>query len=142
MTLAFIDTEFNGFGGDLISMALVMEDGGAEWYEVLWAPPDYDCDPWVWENVVPRLGKSALGPVGFYGSLHAFLSLHRPTTVVADWPSDLAHLFQSLIGYYHGRCLKLEISGQLVYGFEPTPQTPHNALSDARALRDAVCGAR
>lgn len=49
----FIDGEWNSFGGDLISLALVAEDG-REWYEVL------DCvdpHPWVAENVIPKLGR-------------------------------------------------------------------------------------
>ena len=48
----FLDTEYDGFGGPLISLALVPEDGGEELYLVL----DQDAtDPWVERNVIPFL---------------------------------------------------------------------------------------
>ncbi len=31
----FLDTEYNGFGGALLSLALVPEDGGEEFYVTL-----------------------------------------------------------------------------------------------------------
>lgn len=40
----YVDCEFNGFGGELMSMALVAEDG-REWYNVL--PLPRDIEPWV-----------------------------------------------------------------------------------------------
>lgn len=49
----YLDTEFNGLGGELISLALVSEDG-REWYESLPLPPLLD--EWVGANVVPLLG--------------------------------------------------------------------------------------
>ena len=47
-----LDTEFNGFGGALLSLALVPEDGG-EFYATLAC--DDDVLPWVERNVVPYL---------------------------------------------------------------------------------------
>jgi hypothetical protein len=46
----FLDTEFNGFGGGLLSLALVPEDG-TEFYATLAC--DEDMLPWVERNVVP-----------------------------------------------------------------------------------------
>ena len=47
----FLDCEYNGFGGALLSMALVPEDGGEELYLT------FDCagpiDLWVERNVLP-----------------------------------------------------------------------------------------
>lgn len=48
----YIDCEFNGFGGQLISMALVAEDG-TEFYEVV--PLLEEVTPWVAEHVMPVL---------------------------------------------------------------------------------------
>ena len=48
----FIDTEFNGFGGELISMAIVAEDG-REWYGIL--PVADKLVEWVEEHVRPVL---------------------------------------------------------------------------------------
>ena len=56
----FLDTEFNGFGGALLSLALVPEDG-QEFYVTL------ECDdpvfPWVERNVVPYLDNVQVGLV-------------------------------------------------------------------------------
>ena len=51
----FIDTEFNSFQGELISVGLVSQNGD-EFYEVLEIENDYD--PWVQEHVVPYLEKN------------------------------------------------------------------------------------
>ena len=48
----FLDTEFNGFGGALLSLALVPEDGD-EFYVTLDCPDPLD--PWVERNVIPYL---------------------------------------------------------------------------------------
>ena len=49
----WIDTEYNGFRGALISMALVDEEG-REWYEVLKCRSP---SPWVAKHVMPKLHK-------------------------------------------------------------------------------------
>src|SRR4051794_3934264 len=54
----FMDAEFNGFGGDLISIALVCEDG-QEWYEVAEIPAEPH--PFVVQHVLPVLGKEPIG---------------------------------------------------------------------------------
>src|SRR4051794_35401530 len=54
----FLDAEFNGFGGDLISIALVCEDG-QEWYEVAEIPAEPH--PFVVQHVLPVLGKEPIG---------------------------------------------------------------------------------
>lgn len=54
----FLDCEFNGFGGELISMALVDEQG-KYFYEVLPCPQPI---PWVQENVMPKLNQAAISP--------------------------------------------------------------------------------
>ena len=54
--ILFIDCEFNEFKGELISMALVSEDG-KEFYEVL---PCKNPGDWVKENVLPILNKSSV----------------------------------------------------------------------------------
>src|SRR3546814_5579366 len=51
----FLDTEYNGFGGELISLALVPEHGDQEYYAVLPLPDEIH--PWVERNVVPYLGS-------------------------------------------------------------------------------------
>lgn len=136
----FLDTEFNGFGGELISMALVGEDG-REFYRVLALPVEYD--PWVEENVVPHLQALPAPVATSYDELAMWLNNYlaglRDFVIIADWPADFEHFANllSLIGKNGGfkeafPCTMrlINVSGQL------KPEVPHNALSDARALRD------
>lgn len=143
MKRLFLDTEFNGFGGQLISIALVSGDGD-EWYRI--APLLAEYDPWVAEHVVPYLrkteGTATYAPTDMEelaASLEAFLKDFRGAEIIADWPADFEHFANLLseIGKNGGfkeafPCtMKLiNVPGQL------KPEVPHNALSDARALRD------
>ena len=56
MTKLFVDCEFNEFQGELISMAIVSEDG-REWCEAL---PCANPGPWVSQHVMPIIGKQPL----------------------------------------------------------------------------------
>lgn len=140
----FLDTEFNGFGGRLISMALVSET--REWYQVL--KPTGMPDEWVMEHVLPFLytpdttGGEGTRPCDFeyfVASLEGFLSDFKGAEIIADWPADFEHFANLLseIGKNGGfkeafPCTMrlINVPGQL------KPEVPHNALSDARALRD------
>ena len=54
----FLDTEYNGFGGALISLALVPEYGDDEFYAILKCP-----DPivaWVERHVIPYLDTAKI----------------------------------------------------------------------------------
>ncbi len=62
----FIDGEWNSYGGELISLALVAEDGRS-FYEVLGCD---NPDPWIAENVMPKLGKP-------WVTLESLQALHR-----------------------------------------------------------------
>lgn len=139
----FIDTEFNSFGGSLISIGAV-SDSGSTFYGIVDIPHvEADIKPWVKENVIPVLYKYvpiADGVFDVKRSLCSFIENLNPTVlnVYADWPEDLSHFF-SLFAYPNGvSSAKWEINGILkqppVY---PTSRFPHNALSDAIALRNA-----
>jgi hypothetical protein len=54
----FLDTEFNGFGGALLSLALVPEDG-EEFYATLACKEGLV--PWVEQNVLPFLDHVPVG---------------------------------------------------------------------------------
>ena len=47
----FLDTEYDGFGGALLSIALVPEDGGEEFYAVI--EHDGVRSEWVARHVIP-----------------------------------------------------------------------------------------
>ena len=140
----FLDTEFNGFGGALISLALVPEDG-QEFYVTLKCPDPLV--PWVERNVVPFLDHVPVGLVSprvsrreAAGAVSAYLVGDPEPELVADWPEDLT-LFCSLLMTAPGEMVPVP---PLTFRLVPLPgfstaansAVPHNALHDARALRD------
>lgn len=136
----WLDTEFNGFHGGLISMALVADDG-REWYEAL---PCANPLPWVAQNVLPVLEKTPLlNAKQMAESLLRFLSGFETLHVLADWPEDLAHFCNALIvgpGMSIATPpLTMELRTDLP-GTAEISRLPHNALEDARALRRYALG--
>ena len=130
----YIDTEFNGFGGELMSMALVSDDG-REWYQVLPEPRVFN--EWVFENVFPHLGKEPVDRETFRLSLKVFLEQFDDPTIYADWYTDLALFFGAFAGKDHERSFSFPCTAVLLKDVpELHPEVRHNALSDARALRD------
>jgi hypothetical protein len=143
----FLDTEFNGFGGDLLSLALVPEDSADEFYLTL------ACGvallPWVERNVVrffdhvpqalqsPRLSRRDAA----IGHSH-YLTMDPEPLIVADWPEDIAQ-FCSLLMTGPGEMVPVPpLSFQLLplgsFSTAANSAVPHNALHDARALRDHI----
>jgi hypothetical protein len=129
----FLDAEFNGFGGDLISIGLVCEDG-QEWYEVAEIPAEPH--PFVAQHVLPVLGKEPIGWDCFAQSLAEFLASVPEPVIIADWPDDIRCLCDGLGQFGSGMRFRLGCTFVLL------PQQPpcalhamHNALLDARALR-------
>ncbi len=145
----FLDTEYNGFGGALISLALVPEHGDDEFYVVLkCADPIL---PWVERNVMPYLGKVPLAlthpPLDRLDAafaLSAYLAGDSAPEILADWPEDIAH-FCMLVLTTSGDMVELAPTRFTLLrlpGFSTAANSrvPHNALHDARALRDHVLG--
>ena len=144
----FLDTEFDGFGGPLISLALVPEDSGEEFYVVLDQPAT---NPWVQRHVEPFLDhvpeglrSPRLDRAAASHALAQWLAHDDGAEIIADWPEDLAFLANLLVtgpGRMH------QVHG-LVLRFVPLPgfctaansAVPHNALHDARALREHLIG--
>jgi hypothetical protein len=138
MKTLFLDTEFNGFNGQLISMALVPQDPGerSEFYKELIVTDQLD--PWVRENVVPHLVLPPISRSEFQDALANYLWDVGPCVIVADWPDDIRHFCESLItgpgmmiNLYHSIQFELDLTIQ----YESL--VPHNALHDARAIRDS-----
>ncbi len=140
----FLDTEFNGFGGTLISVALVPEDGDQEFYTSL--PLPETVHPWVERHVIPYL---RIVPSGVDHQLDrkqaaqhiaTYLEGDSDPVIVADWPEDLAHFCALLVtgpGEMAGiNGLRFELINAAGFSAAVNSQVPHNALHDARALRD------
>ena len=145
----FLDTEFNGFGGALLSVALVPADGSEEFYVTIAHYGTFDS--WVERHVIPFLD---MVPVALQSprlprraaaeALTAWLAHDPAPEIVADWPEDLAQLAMLFVTG-PGQMLAIP---PLTLRFEPlnnfstaaNSAVPHNALHDARALRDHVMG--
>lgn len=133
----YIDCEFNGFGGELISMALVSESGH-EWYEVL--PCEQPVD-WVAEHVMPILNKEALQRrEDLVESLGLFLSQFDRVHIVADWPEDIAYFCNSLILSAGLRINTPPITLEILRIDGAESLVPHNALHDARSIKEFLNG--
>lgn len=129
----YCDTEFNGFGGELISMALVDPITRAFFYaeKVIKTP----LHPWVQENVVSKLlgGEYVLDDKTFRQHLWEFLkdqAHDRHIVIVADWPEDLAH-FANHMCSDHGQRPRINFTLELISSKHEQVTNPHFALSDA-----------
>jgi len=143
----FLDTEFNSFGGALLSLALVPEDGGEEYYATLdWSG---ELDPWVERNVVPYLDTVPDGLVGprlsradAAAALAHYLAPDPAPELIADWPEDIAQLSMLLLTGPGLMAPVPPLTFRLLtlgnWSAAENSAVPHNALHDARALRDHV----
>lgn len=131
--MLFLDCEFSSFRGKLISMGICSDLHKEEFYEVL--PLPSEIHPWVVENVVPYLIAEHIEFYDFQQKLYQYLAKHSKEVIVADWPEDFVHLLESICGP-NGSKYNVELKMKLLIYSNPKPEVPHNALSDARALRD------
>ena len=144
----FLDTEYNGWGGALLSLALVPDDGEELYLTLDW---DGSLEEWVERNVVPYLDmvpESLVSPrmsrADAARTVSHYLAGDPDPLIVADWPEDIA-LFNALL--VTGPAMMAEVPG-LTFRFRPlngfstaaNSKVPHNALHDARALRDHIIG--
>lgn len=127
----FIDGEWNSYGGELISLALVAEDGRS-FYEVLGCE---NPDPWVTENVMPKLAKPWIVMQSLQPQLEYFLSQFDSVHIIADWPEDIMWFCKVLITGPGTRLNTPPLTMQILR-VDTVSQNPHNALADAQALRD------
>ena len=129
--MLYLDTEFNGFHGELISIALISSVTGKEFYEVL--PLPKVIVPWVRQNVITVLNQQPEDYQKLRWKLYNYLKYHAGEPIVADWPEDLSHLL-NLLCEPNGVSFRLELDLRLIQSGELYSEIHHNALSDARAL--------
>lgn len=130
----WLDCEFNGFGGDFISAALT-SDNRDEWYQ-----STYCIHPvhWVKQNVIPVLYIEPISLDSLQSSLQQFLNRYNQLTIVADWPADIEYFCwlmssQRMDGTIM-RSPPITFELKTILNGRGESETPHNALSDARAL--------
>ena len=132
----FLDTEFNGFYGKLMSMALVPEDPSQPEFYVELEMFD-QLNPWVRENVAPKLNSIPKNRAEFQNDLANYLWNCGECVIVADWPDDIRHFCESLIT---GPGMTINLFNSIKFELDLTIQyeslVPHHALYDARAIRD------
>ena len=137
----FLDTEFSEKPGSIIllSIGIVAEDG-REYYAVSSEFTPEQCNAWVQENVIPRLGcNGRKSVVQIAGEVHAFVANDCPEFwgyyCDYDWVV-FCWLFGAMIDLPTGwpiycRDLKQEIDRQERDISQPDDEC-HNALDDAR----------
>lgn len=128
----FIDTEFNEFGGDLISLAIV-DEVGREFYEVLECP----CPgPWVVQNVMPILGKAPTQAMELRLKMQNWLAAYDGIHLIADWPDDIRFFCEALIVGPGMRINTPPLTMEILRDIDSAASLiPHNALADAHAIR-------
>lgn len=131
----FIDCEFNSFKGSLISMALVAMDGR----ELYLAVPLYETThPWVAENVLPVIGDvyCCSDRAELAARIAGFLRPYADVHVIADWPEDIQHFCEALITGPGYRVDTPPLTMEIRRDLDAESAVPHNALHDARGIRD------
>ncbi len=139
----YFDTEFIERGREhpltLISLGAVREDG-ATFYNVSSEFREEDCNDWVKANVLPHLAAKSRTPVesiaarfqAFAGASPEFWADYG----AYDWVV-LCQMYGSMMDLPAG--WPMFVRDAQMFGVKvPDPATPHNALSDAISLRDAM----
>lgn len=129
----FLDCEFNGFQGELVSMGLVDENDNI-FYQVL---PCLHPVPWVTNHVLPILNKAAVDRIKFQQELAWYLRQYEHIEIIADWPEDIAHFCNMLITGAGRRMNVPPLTLTLCTDLNPISELPHNALEDAKGLKYA-----
>lgn len=134
----FLDTEFNGFGGELLSMALVPQDAEtAEFYCEIEHTPS-EMIQWVKDNVIGVMDGEPVAYESFQFRLQRYICQFRDIEIVADWPDDIGYFCAALIT---GPGERIMLPGPIRFTMDCSlgydSQVPHHALHDARGIRDA-----
>lgn len=147
----YLDTEFDGHNGELLSLALVPEQLGSDSLHV--RTTERATDPWVIANVEPLMGRddadvSAEVPLNEVGIVIAsFFSLVRATAIVivADSAVDIGRFCRALSTGMDGGwqsvdypLLRFEVHDVAAYPTTLPGAVQHNAWWDAMALREKL----
>lgn len=128
MTRLFLDCEWaDTLGSELVSLALVSEDGQHRFYSEVDPLPKQPTD-WVHAVVYPLLehGYAARQRVDFTRDLRAFLTQFQEPFVLFDYRADGALFGYALSGF--------DLSDVALAKLPPAPQ-----VSQTLILRDDVC---
>lgn len=142
----FLDTEYNGVGGALLSLALVPDSGDELYLTFRTSGPLLD---WVERHVVPYLDSVSeqlscprLTRSDAAQALERYLRHDDEPLIFADWPEDIAQFCNLMItgpgDMIETRHVTFRLLPMSNFSTAANSRVPHNALHDARALRDHV----
>ena len=140
----FLDTEYNGIGGALLSLALIPDEGDELYLTLKCSEPLVE---WVERHVLPyldsvphQLACPRLNRSEAAQALEHYLRHDDEPVIVADWPEDVSQFCDlmitgpgDMIEVRHVTFRLLPLSN---FSTAENSRVPHNALHDARALRD------
>ena len=140
----FLDTEYNGIDGALLSLALVPDEGD-ELY--LTFKTDEGIVDWVQQHVLPyldsvpdQLACPRLDRGDGAQALEHYLRHDEDAVIIADWPEDVAQFCNLMVtgpgDMIDLRHLTFRLLPLINFSTAENSRVPHNALHDARALRD------
>lgn len=146
----YLDCEFNGYGGELLSLALKREGGGGLYW--INARPPGNLDLWVAANVMPVLRSCEAQPVETpLDDLPEVIEdvfkgwSERNPIIVADWPDDVRFFCESVMTgpgtMIEINSLRFEVRRVDAYPTALPGAVQHNAWWDACALELKVQGA-
>lgn len=142
----FLDTEYNGIGGELLSIALVPDDGDELYLTFKTASPLL---AWVERHVVPyldsvpeQLSCPRLTREHAAHALERYLRHDEEPLIFADWPEDIAQFCNLMVtgpgDMVDVRHVTFRLAPMTNFSTAANSKVPHNALHDARALRDHI----
>lgn len=142
----FLDTEYNGTGGALLSLALAPDDGDDLYLTFRTDEPIVE---WVQQHVIPyldavpeQLSCPRLTRHDAAQELERYLRHDEKPLIFADWPEDVAQFCRLLLtapgDMVELRHLDFQLRPMSNFSTAANSKVPHNALHDARALRDHV----
>lgn len=148
----YIDCEFDGHGGPLISLALVREDGRSLYIRIQNIAV---ADPWVAANVLPVMDHhfADVAPMACkdeVGSeVRKFIGDVTHPTIIADSPVDIGRFCTAVSTSPDGKWastdfmrITFEVHNVDCYPTDLPGAVQHNAWWDAMALRSAMLAAR
>jgi hypothetical protein len=141
----YLDTEFDGHGGVLLSLALIQEGG----LSLHVRTAERAIDPWVIANVEPLMDAHDADMIGDdvppnnIGSyIRRFLGEDQEPVIIADSPVDIGRFCEALSTGEHGGwasadypLMTFEVHNVDCYPTTLPGAVQHNAWWDAMALR-------
>jgi hypothetical protein len=96
-------------------------------------------DDWVKKNVLPVLNKTPVSQQEFNNRLRAYLKKYEKIHIIADWPEDIAHFCNALVTSPLKSIGLERMSFTVDHAlFAAKSAIPHNALEDAKSIRELV----